>query len=238
MAGRIQITPLGDSALIVRLRENSEDASLDPLDAVLSLLASIKRAEIPGVIELAAAYATVAVFFDPLAAMAQGAPPDGVLQWLAQRVENAAAGRVRARTSPSIVEIPVCYDETFALDLDEVSKHAGLSPQAVVDLHSGAKYRVDCLGFTPGFPYLSGLPPVLATPRRPVPRKEVAAGSVAIGGAQTGVYPTRSPGGWNVIGRTPLRLFDPKKFPPALLHVGDCVRFRSITRDELAALSQ
>jgi inhibitor of KinA len=238
MAGCIQITPLGDSALIVRLRENPEDASLDPLDAVLSLLASIKRAEIPGVIELAAAYTTVAVFFDPLAVMAQGVPPEGVLQWLAQRVETAAARHAATRTSPSLVEIPVCYDETFALDLDEVSKHAGLSPQAVVDLHSGAKYRVDCLGFTPGFPYLSGLPPVLATPRRPVPRKEVPAGSVAIGGGQTGVYPTRSPGGWNVIGRTPLRLFDPKKFPPTLLHVGDCVRFRSITRDELGALSQ
>lgn len=236
MLERIQITPLGDSALIVRLRENSEAASADLLDVVLGLVASIKRAEIPGVIELATAYTTVAVFFDPLSVMAHGAPPDGVLDWLAQRIENAATDPTTTRARPSVVEIPVCYEEKFALDLDEVSKHAGLSPQAVVDLHSGAKYRVDCLGFTPGFPYLSGLPGVLATPRRGVPRKEVPAGSVAIGGAQTGVYPTRSPGGWNVIGRTPLRLFDPRKFPPALLHVGDCVRFRSIARDEFESL--
>ncbi len=238
MLGRMQITPLGDSALIVRLRENSEAAAMDQLDAVLGLLASVKRAEIPGVVELAAAYTTVAVFFDPLSVIAHGAPPGGVLGWLAQRIESASADAAPKRASPSTIEIPVCYEETFALDLDEVSKHAGLSPQAVVDLHCGAEYRVNCLGFTPGFPYLSGLPSVLATPRRSVPRKEVPAGSVAIGGAQAGVYPTRSPGGWNVVGRTPLRLFDPKKFPPTLLHVGDCVRFRSITRKEFEALSR
>ena len=107
-----------------------------------------------------------------------------------------------------------------------------------VRLHSTAEYRVACIGFVPGFPFLAGLPKKLATPRRDVPRKEIPSGSVGIGGAQTGVYPLRSPGGWNLIGRTPLRLFDPEKKPPALLRAGDRVRFRSITRDEFETLTQ
>jgi len=116
-----------------------------------------------------------------------------------------------------------------------VAQHAGRTAQEVVDLHSGAEYRVSCLGFTPGFPFLAGLPNELGTPRRKIPRKEIPAGSVAIGGTQTGIYPVKSPGGWNVIGRTALRLFDPTKSPPAFLRAGDRVRFRSITREEFEA---
>jgi inhibitor of KinA len=234
----MQITPLGDSALIIRLRDDFEDGSENLLDEVLALLDHIKRAQIPGIIELAPAYATVALFFNPLEVIAAGAKPDRVFAWLEEQIGHAVAeGNGHAkRASPSVVDIPVCYEERFALDLAEVSKHVGLSPEEVVDLHCGAEYRVNCLGFTPGFPYLSGLPSELATPRRSVPRKEVPAGSVGIGGAQTGIYPMRSPGGWNVIGRTPLRLFDANKIPPALLHAGDCVRFRSIKRDEFEAL--
>jgi inhibitor of KinA len=234
----MQITPLGDSALVVRLRDNLEDASENVLDEVLALLDHIKRAQIPGVIELAPAYTTVALFFDPLKIIAAGAKPDEIFAWLEERIGRAVSsgdGHTK-RASPSVVEIPVCYEEPFALDLDEVSKHVGLSPEEVVDLHCSAEYRVSCLGFTPGFPYLSGLPRQLATPRRPVPRKEVPAGSVGIGGGQTGIYPMRSPGGWNVIGCTPLRLFDANKIPPTLLHAGDCVRFRSIERSEFEAL--
>ncbi|HEU5314150.1 MAG TPA: 5-oxoprolinase subunit PxpB, partial [Candidatus Udaeobacter sp.] len=108
----------------------------------------------------------------------------------------------------------------------------------VIRLHSAAEYRVACIGFVPGFPFLAGLPKKLATPRRDVPRKQIPPGSVGIGGAQTGVYPLCSPGGWNLIGRTPLRLFDPEKNPPALLRAGDRVRFRSITRDEFETLTQ
>ena len=107
-----------------------------------------------------------------------------------------------------------------------------MSPNEVVDLHSTAHYLVNCLGFTPGFPYLTGLPKKLTTPRRATPRKEIPAGSVAIGGMQTGIYPQVSPGGWNVIGRTPRRLFRIEDDPPALLRAGDRVRFRAITRTE------
>src|SRR5207237_3218780 len=115
-------------------------------------------------------------------------------------------------------------------DLEHVARHERVRCKEVVDLDYGAEYRVHCLGFTPGFPFLGGLPGKIATPRRDIPRKEIPAGSVAIGGKQTGIYPIKSPGGWNVIGRTPLRLFDPEKDPPALLRAGDLVRFRAITR--------
>jgi inhibitor of KinA len=135
----------------------------------------------------------------------------------------------------SVVEIPVCYDPEFALDLDHVAQHAQMSPKEVVDLHRATDYHVNCIGFTPGFPYLAGLPEKLATPRRATPRKEIPAGSVAIGGRQSGIYSLRSPGGWNVIGRTPLRLFDPQKNPPALLRAGDRLRFQAISRQEFEA---
>jgi inhibitor of KinA len=148
----------------------------------------------------------------------------------ASAFENETEG-----TAP-VIEIPVCYDGEFAPDLGDVALHAGLPADEIIRRHSSADYRVSCVGFTPGFPFLSGLPAELATPRRSTPRKEIPEGAVAIGGAQTGVYPRKSPGGWNVIGRTPLRLFDVRREPPALFHAGDHARFRKISREEFDAL--
>jgi inhibitor of KinA len=137
-----------------------------------------------------------------------------------------------------LIEIPVCYDAEFGFDLNRVAEHTKLSKREIVDLHGAGEYRVACIGFVPGFTFLSGLPKNLATPRRDVPRKEIPAGSVGIGGAQTGIYPLRSPGGWNLIGRSPLRLFDASKNPPTLLCPGDRVRFRAITREEFEAVHE
>lgn len=123
------------------------------------------------------------------------------------------------------VEIPVCYGGAFGPDLDDVARHTGLSPERVVELHASVQYRVYFVGFSPGFPYLGDMPAELATPRLPSPRKRVAAGSVAIGGSQTGIYSIESPGGWRLIGRTALPLFDANAKPPALLQMGDRVRF-------------
>jgi inhibitor of KinA len=239
----MEIVPLGDSALIVRVRERFEDAPDQTLNEVLRTFRRLQDAAIPGVIELAPAYTTVAVFFDPIV-VANAAPKvDQALDWLMERVREVVAAdanrgrRVRStRRDARSIEIPVCYDPEFALDLDHVASQAKLTPKKVVDLHSGPEYRVSCIGFVPGFPFLAGLPKELATPRRPTPRKEIPAGSVGIGGAQTGIYPLRSPGGWNLIGRTPLHLFDPEKTPPAFLRAGDRVRFRAITREEFEAL--
>jgi len=123
------------------------------------------------------------------------------------------------------IEIPVVYGTAAGPDLGEVARHAGLSQKQVVELHSSIDYVVWFLGFQPGFPYLGGLPEQLATPRRDEPRLQVPAGSVGIGGAQTGIYPLATPGGWQLIGHTPLPLFDPHRDEPVLLRPGDTVRF-------------
>ena len=126
---------------------------------------------------------------------------------------------------PRLVEIPVRFGGEFGPDLEDVAHHTGLAPERVVDLFAAADYLVYFVGFSTCFPYLGGLPAELATPRLSAPRKNVPEGSVAIGGSQAGVYPLASPGGWRLIGRTALRLFDPQGAPPPLLRMGDRVRF-------------
>src|SRR5262249_5616075 len=212
----MKIVPLGDSALIVRVRDQFEDAPEETLDKVLRAFQELQGAAIPGVIELAPAYTSVAVFLDSTAVAKATETPEKVFDSLATRIRAAVAAdakrrrrRKTAQPHVRLVEIPVCYDPEFALDVDDVARRANISPNDVIRLHSSADYRVACIGFVPGFPFLTGLPKKLATPRRDVPRKEIPAGSVGIGGAQTGIYPLRSPGGWSLVGCTPLHLFDP-----------------------------
>jgi len=231
----MEITPLGDSALLIRVTENFDDAPEAALNEVLATKRDLEAAKIPGVIEVAPAYTTVAVFYEPVSAIDAGAPPENVVGWFDQRIRAALSDRKtrpaeRAEKTP--IEIPVCYEKEFGFDLEDVAQRAGIDSKEVVDLHCGGEYRVHCLGFTGGFAFLGGLPRKLATPRRDVPRKEIPAGSVAIGGKQTGIYSIKSPGGWNVVGRTSLKLFDPKNNPPTLLRAGDRVRFRAISREE------
>jgi inhibitor of KinA len=236
----MEIVPLGDSALIVRVREQFEDAPGDSLNEVLQTFQQLRSAAIPGVIELAPAYTSVAVFFDPVEVAKASRTASDIFDWVAARIGVATVPKRRRnrRSASRTVEIPVCYDQEFAPDLDEVARHAQISTEQVVELHNTADYRVACIGFVPGFPFMAGLPKKIAMPRRSNPRKEIPPGSVGIGGAQTGIYPLRSPGGWNLIGRTPLKLFDPIKNPPVLLRAGDRVRFRAITREEFAAFAE
>jgi inhibitor of KinA len=214
----MELAPLGDSALILRVG--------DSLGEVLAAVRKLEGARLPGVVEIAPAFASVAIFLQsPL--------------HLATCVAAIPAALRRGRTAqtaraPRSLEVPVCYDLEFALDLEEVAQHCGLSPDEVVSRHAAGRYHVRCVGFTPGFPYLSGLPAVLTTPRRTTPRTAVPAGSVAIAARQAGIYPLRSPGGWNIIGRTPLRLFDAIREPAALCAPGDRLRFVAITREEFA----
>jgi len=224
----MKIDALGDSALITNLADEISDPSR-LLARVLSAAEKIEGAKLPGVIDVTSSYESVAVFFD----LPQVEPDieDKI------RVLIASAG-VRVSGKKRRVQIPVCYDEEFALDLDRVANHTSLTPDAIVTLHSSAEYTVACVGFMPGFPFLAGLPQQLRVPRLEIPRTKVSAGSVAIANAQAGVYPLESPGGWNVLGRTPLQLFRVNESPPTLLQPGDYVHFRRITRAEFDVFKQ
>ena len=224
----MKIDALGDSALIINLADEISGSS-GLLARVLSAAATIEGARLPGVVDVTSSYESVAVFFD----LPQVEPDieDKI------RVLIASAG-VRVSGKKRRVQIPVCYDEEFALDLDRVANHTSLTPDAIVTLHSSAEYTVACIGFMPGFPFLAGLPQQLRVPRLESPRTKVSAGSVAIANAQAGVYPLESPGGWNVLGRTPLQLFRVNENPPTLLRPGDCVQFRRITRAQFDVFEQ
>ena len=139
---------------------------------------------------------------------------------------------------PTIWRIPVCYDLEFGIDLTSLARTKKCTIQGIVDLHSQALYIVDFLGFLPGFPYLSGLNQLLHTPRLTKPRAVVKKGSVAIGGKQTGVYPIDSPGGWHIIGRTPISFFNPKNLPPIFIRPQDKLRFYAISRDEFDRINR
>jgi len=230
----MQITPLGDAALVLELGDTIDESTHRRVQTAWRSLAA---APLPGVSELVPAYTTVTVFYDPWLAVQAGAPENGVADWLAgvmrDRLKNPPKlEKVKTRT----VEVPVCYGGDFGPDLGLVAKQAKLSPEEVIKRHAKADYLVYLIGFAPGFPYLGGLPKELATPRHARPRMVVPPGSVGIAGHQTGIYPLSTPGGWNLIGRTPLRLFHPAENPPSLLRAGDEVKFRVITADEFARL--
>jgi len=237
----MEIVSLGDSTLLVRLQSDFEKEPSRTLETVLKATQLLRAAHIPGMIELVPAYSTIALFYDPVRVVDHDVQLENVVPWLTTKIETALRDltkRTRPKLDSRIVEIPVCYDSELGFDLEEVAQGANVSANEVVSLHTAPEYRVHCVGFTPGFGFLSGLNSKLATPRRATPRTDVPPGSVAIGGRQTGVYPLRSPGGWNIIGRSPLQLFDVKCEPPALLRTGDRVRFRAITRIEFDSLGK
>jgi len=232
--GDFVVEPLGECVLLLRFGSRIDTA----LNArVHEASAMLRAAHLPGIVDVIPAYATLALHYDAL----QWTDGNGGLPW--QHV--AAAVRAIFRSPPidvaptlAIVEIPVCYGGEFGPDLDALAHRAGLDIADAISRHTAPEYRVAMLGFAPGFPYLLGLDPALHAPRRADPRTRVPAGSVAIGGAQTGIYPAELPGGWQLIGRTPAVLFDAERMPPCLLAPSDRVRFRAIDAREFAELSE
>jgi inhibitor of KinA len=216
----MKICPLGDSAFVIDFADESSDAD-QLLALALSRADAIERAAIPGVVDVTSAYQSVAIFFNQ--SRVEGNIEERV-RALIERTSARPSGKARR------IEIPVCYDDEFALDLARVATRTSLTADSIITLHSSTKYTVACIGFIPGFPFFAGLSDKLRVPRLESPRTKVPAGSVAIANAQAGIYPFESPGGWNVIGRTPLRLFRATENPPTLLRPGDRVRFRRISR--------
>jgi KipI family sensor histidine kinase inhibitor len=209
----VTIRPASDRSLLVAF---GEGISLETHRRVFHLTCALEG--IRGILNLHPAYASLLVEFDPR--MRDHAQIEALVR------DSVAAEQAASHTEESrLIEIPVRYGGEFGPDLADVAQHTGLTPDRVIEMHSEAEYLVYFLGFAPGFSYLGGLPPELATPRLPAPRKRVPAGSVAIGGNQTGVYPIESPGGWRIIGHTDTKLFDPDAAQPVLLRMGDRLRF-------------
>jgi inhibitor of KinA len=190
----------------------------------------MQREPNPATLNLHPAYASLLISFNPL--VTHPSTFEEYVRAMVEQVESVELPPVHA------IEIPVCYDAEFAPDLEFVARHASLSATDVVRRHSSLEYLVYFVGFSPGFAYLGDLPRELAVPRLPTPRLTVPAGSVALGGQQTGVYSVSSPGGWRIIGRTPVRLFDPDGSDPTLLHLGDVVRFRQISKSEYSTFNE
>ena len=234
----MRLVPLGDRALLIQLGSAIDEKTHRQVRAVSARLASHR---VPGLIEVVPAFASVALHYDPervpndKPGTGRGSARSPYVRFAAA-VEAALANLAEEPLpNPRTLEIPVRYGGDEGPDLTVVAEAHGLTADEVVRLHTGGTYRVYMLGFAPGFAYLGGLPDVLATPRRDEPRTAVPAGSVGIGGSQTGIYPLVSPGGWQIIGRTSVSLFDPQRTPPALLAIGDIVRFRAVGPDEPAA---
>jgi inhibitor of KinA len=228
-----RVLPLGDRALVL---EVDAPVSREVTLRMRALAEWLRQAALPGVLDLVPAFCSLTIHYDPLRSQAEGLTPYQSLQeQVARAVERAPAATSDIARS---VQIPVLYGGPWGEDLERLAEAHGLSPQEVIDLHSRPPYFVGMLGFAPGFAYLAGLDPRLVTPRRSNPRARVPAGSVAIGGEHTGIYPFESPGGWHIVGRTPLRLFDLQQPSPSLLGAGDEVRFVPIDESEYRSLAQ
>jgi inhibitor of KinA len=223
MTGRLDILAMGDRALVVEVADSVSEAAAG---RARRLAERVTQALLPGVREVVPAFCSITVHYDPLALCAQGLP----FEVLRVRLQALLSGSEDEVAPPGKeLEIPVCYGGEYGEDLAALALAREMAPSRFVELHCAPSYFVGMLGFAPGFPYLAGMDPRLIAPRRATPRPHVPAGSVAIGGEHTGIYPFESPGGWHLIGRTPLSLFAIERDPPSLLQAGDRVRFVPIT---------
>ena len=216
---KLRFISSGDSALLCSI---SEDIEPDISQKIVSLHKLIIQSKTRGIIESVPSYTGLTIYFDPLSISIEN------LKDKVTKLYNKILSDNFKITS-RLVRIPVCYKKEFALDIEIVALQSGLSTGEVIKLHTSPEYLVYMIGFTPGFPYLGGLDKKLETPRKTDPRLKIKAGSVGIAGLQSGIYPIESPGGWQIIGRTPLELFKPDAEEPFLFKAGDYVVFEAIT---------
>jgi inhibitor of KinA len=231
----VQLYALGDSAIVLQF---GDVISQEIHRAIQAVGAYLEEHPFAGFMEHVPAFTTLTVYYNPwLASRAGRLDPYAEVERQLQELLRQVQVPVDSVAAP-IVEIPVCYGGSFGPDLEWVARHTALTTEQVVALHTAPEYLVYMIGFAPGFPYLGGMNEQLAAPRKDQPRAEVPAGSVGIAGKQTGIYSLPTPGGWQLIGRTPRRLFTPEAAAPSLLRAGQRLRFVSITEDEFHQLQE
>jgi KipI family sensor histidine kinase inhibitor len=225
--GRPRFQPASDQSLLVSF---GQQITLEAHQSVRRLLRLLELQPVAGIRNLHPAYCSLLVKFDIL--KLRHDELEAILRPYLDRLKDVIL------PAPRQLEIPVCYGGEFGPDLAGVAATHGLTPAQVIELHASVTYTVYFLGFAPGFAYLGELPEALATPRLPAPRRKVSAGSVGIAGNQTGVYPVATPGGWRLLGRTPLAMFRPDRGAMSYLSIGDRVRFTPISFDRFASLER
>jgi inhibitor of KinA len=213
---------MGDRSFLVEL---GDTIAPDINRRVQRLMRKIEQAEWPGLAELSPGYRSLLVVFDPLRV-----PPEELMNRI---TDIAAQADDSGPPSAKLLTVPVFYGGDYGPDLEWVAGHLSISVEDVIRLHTATIYRVYMIGFTPGYPYMGELPEALAVPRRSTPRTRVPKGSVGIAQRQTGIYPVESPGGWQIIGWTPIEFFDPTRKLPALLEMGDQVKFEAVRSVEV-----
>lgn len=215
---------MGDHGLLL---EFGDEISAEVNEKVRKMALAIQAETLDGVIEVVPTYRSLLVLYNPLIIP---------LEDLKRRLKQLEEGlKEISFPDPKLTKIPVLYSGDFGPDLEKVAEYLHLTPEEVIRLHCSKPYFIYMIGFMPGFPYMGELPDALVTPRLKTPRLSVPAGSVAIAQKQTGIYPVKSPGGWQILGRTPVKLFNPEKEPPALLRMGDLVQFYPIRESEFSA---
>jgi inhibitor of KinA len=224
-----RIFPLGDSALTINFG-NIIDENINK--KITSLFKAIQQKPLKGMIEAIPAYSSLSILYDVVVLRKIIPSNKTVYDWMKDEAVKFLQQQVDADNSSSdVFKIPVCYDEEFALDLERFEKEKNISKEELIKIHTGKQYRVYMLGFLPGFPYMGEVDERISMPRKPQPQ-QVAAGSIGIAGRQTGIYPLTSPGGWSIIGRTPIKIFDAEKEELTFLKAGNIVQFYPISKEE------
>ena len=223
----IHIRTAGDSSLLV---EFGNEINPEINARIASFVKLIREQQIEGIVDMIPTYCSLLINYDPRIVLYKD---------IKNRIQNLLKIEVSGTTRrKKVFEIPVCYGGEYGPDLNLIAEHAGLTCEEVIQIHSSQDYLIYMLGFLPGFTYLGGLDERIHTPRLPNPRLRIEAGSVGIGGSQTGIYPLDSPGGWNLMGKTPVKTYDPDRETPILVEAGDYIRFVPVDEAEYKRISE
>ncbi len=225
------ISQLGDTAIIITF-ENKIDETLN--SKVLHLFKKLKENALPFIKDIVPGYSSLVIFYDLLIMKSKNPINKPCIEIITDQLKKIMEEDIEITSISQKIKIPVCYAEKYAWDINQISKEKRIPVDEIIRLHIAKKYRIYMIGFLPGFAYMGEVDERIAIPRKAQPRNKVEAGSVGIAGLQTGIYPLDSPGGWQIIGKTPVKLFTKENDDPVLLQPGDEIEFYSITEDEFA----